>query len=201
MCSKLIMKNSPSEQLSNICATMFSKNSLENTHSCEFFMKVAGLQPETLLRGNSTAHDFNGLFRNFPQQLFLRVRLESYFWVLTLGSHRSCIGFCIGIFEAVQNNHQGVFVKNDFVFFCSKTCIITSMRSLKSVDKWLFSKLSFLKPDKRMCDEFCNISKNTFFYRTPPVAVSDVIHCFTYDIKQFSLSISNLHLRSFNGCF
>ena len=57
------------------------------------------------------------------------------------------------------------------------------MRLLKSVDKWLFSKLSFLKPDKRMCDEFCNISKNIFFYRTPPVAVSEVIHCFTYDIK------------------
>ena len=76
---------------------MISENALENTHGWEFFIKAADLYPDTLLRENSIAPDFKGLFRNFPH-LFLRERLDSCFWVLTKGRHKSCTGF-IAIFE------------------------------------------------------------------------------------------------------
>ena len=36
--------------------------------------------------------------------------------------------------------------------------------------------------------EFCEISKNTFFYRTPQVAASFCIHCFPRDIAYRSLN-------------
>ena len=54
----------------------------------------------------------------------------------------------------------------------------------------------------RISCEFCKISKNTLFYRTPLVAASVTSYvALDCDFEQVVLSILNLNLCSFNRCF
>ena len=59
--------------------------------------------------------------------------------------------------EISQNSQESTLARDTFLMKLQKTCNFINRESLAQV----FS-----------C-EFCEISKNTFFYRTPPVAASD----------------------------
>ena len=59
--------------------------------------------------------------------------------------------------EISQNSQESTLARDTFLMKLQKACNFINKESLAQV----FS-----------C-EFCEISKNTFFYRTPPVAASD----------------------------
>ena len=66
------------------------------------------------------------------------------------------------ILQIVQNLKENACVTESFLIFLMK------------LQAWVFIKKDCLA--QVFSCEFCEISKNTFFYRTPPVAVSVTGH-------------------------